>query len=88
MINVASKKIHIEEANKEVMKKIITKDAAERLSRVKISSPVIASQLEAYLLQVYQTGQLTEKVNDVKLKQILQILTPKKKQIKIKRKRR
>ena len=87
MIDVPSKKIIIEEADKEIMKKIMTKDALQRLSRVKISSPVIAKQLEGYLIHVYQTGQVTEKINDKKLKQILEVLSPKK-DIKIKRKRK
>ena len=81
-----SKKIYVEEANKEVMKKIMTKDAMERFFRVKISSPVIASQLEAYFIQVYQTGQLAGKVNDNKLKDMLEVLTPKKREMKITRK--
>ena len=85
MISVPNKKIHVEEANKEIMKKIMTKDALERFFRVKISSPVIASQLESYLIQVYQTGQLAGKINDTKLKEMLGVLTPKK-DYKIKRK--
>ncbi len=85
MISVASKKIPIEEANKEVLKKAMTKDALERLLRVKISSPIIAKQLESYLIHVYQTGQITDKVNDKKLKELLEVLNPKK-NIKIKRK--
>jgi len=84
---VASKKIVVEAANKELMKKILTRDAMERLSRVKISSPVIATQLESYLVHVYQNGQLDGKINDNKLKQILEVLTPKK-ETKIKRKRK
>ena len=84
---MVGKKIPMEEANKEVLKKAMTKDAIERLSRVKISSPVIATQLEAYLIHVYQTGQVTDKIDDKKLKELLEVLSPKK-DVKIKRKRR
>ncbi len=65
----------------------MTKDALERMTRIKISSPVIASQLETYLIQAYQTGQLNGKINDNKLKQILEVLLPKR-ETKIKRKRK
>ena len=88
MISVPGKKIVVEAANKELMKKIMTKDALERLSRVKISSPVIATQLESYLIHVYQSGQITGKINDKKLKQILEVLVPQKPKTKIKRKRK
>lgn len=82
-----SKRIVMEEANKEVIKKIMTKDAIERMHRIKISSPIIASQLESYLIHVYQTGQLNGKITDDKLKQIAEILVPRR-DTKIKRKRK
>ena len=78
----------MEKANKEIMKNIMTKSAAERLSRIKISSPVIATQLEAYLIHVYQNGQLTGKIDDKKIKQIVEVLRPQKKEVKIKIKRK
>ncbi len=71
---------------REVLRKILTRDAFERLSRVKLVNPGIASQLEAYLIQAYQSGQLKGSIDDSKLKQILEVLTPEKKtKTKIKR---
>ncbi|MBU3904526.1 MAG: DNA-binding protein [Nanoarchaeota archaeon] len=84
---MVSKKIHMDGANKEVLKKAMTKDALERLSRLKISSPITATQLEAYIIHVYQTGQVTTKIDDEQLKQVLQVLNPKK-DVKIIRKRK
>ncbi len=69
---------------KEVLRKILTRDAFERLSRVKLVNPGIASQLETYLVKVYQSGQLKRPIDDNKLKSILEVLTPEKK-VKIKR---
>ncbi len=74
-----------EALKKEVIRKILTKEALERLGRVKIANPLIATQLEIYLFQLYQSGQLKEIIDDKKLKQILKVLIPDKK-IKIKRK--
>jgi len=75
-----------EAMKKEVLRKILTKDAMERLGRVRIANPIVATQLEIYLFQLYQTGQLKDMVDDKKLKEILGILVPKKKKTKIKRK--
>lgn len=64
---------------KEILRKILTKDAMERLGRVRLVNPLLASQLEAYLVQLYQMGQIKRAVNDDMLKKILASLTAKKK---------
>jgi len=64
---------------KAVLRKILTKDAFERLSRVKLANPTVALQLESYLIQAYNKDQLRGMIDDNKLKQILVILTPEKK---------
>jgi len=74
-----------EALKKEVLRKILTKEALERLGRVRIENPLVATQLEIYLFQLYQTGQIKETVDDKKLKKILSVLVPKRK-TKIKRK--
>jgi len=70
----------------QTLRKMLTKNALERLGRVKLANPVLATQLEMYLFQVYQSGQLKETINDRKLKHILSVLVPKKRKTKIKRK--
>ena len=75
-----------EELKKETLRKVLSKSAFERLGRVKLANPVLATQLEMYLLQAYQSGQLKTSIDDKKLKQILNILVPKKRKTKIKRK--
>ena len=74
-----------EAMKKEIIRKVLTKEALERLGRVRIANPLIATQLEIYLFQLYQTGKLKEIIDDKKLKQILSVLTPERK-TKIKRK--
>jgi programmed cell death protein 5 len=74
-----------ENLKKEVLRKILTKEALERLGRVRMANPLVAAQIEMYLFQLYQAGKLTETIDDKKLKQILEVLTPQRK-IKIKRK--
>jgi programmed cell death protein 5 len=75
---------NFEAMKKDVLRKILTKEAAERLGRVKLANPVIATQLEMYLFQLSQSGQLREMIDDAKLKQILSVLSPSRK-TKIKR---
>ena len=75
-----------EAIKKDSLKKALTKEATERLARVKLANPVLATQLELYIVQIYQTGQVKKKIDDKKLKQILSVLVPKKRATKIKRK--
>lgn len=69
----------LEVAKKMLLGKVLTKEAMERLGRVRLANPMLAAQIEAYLLQLYQAGQITEMITDAKLKQILAVLSEKKK---------
>jgi programmed cell death protein 5 len=69
----------LEAARKTLLTKILDREAVERLGRVRMANPMLATQLEAYLMQLYQAGQLKETITDEKLKQILDVLTAKKK---------
>ena len=72
----------------DIMSKMLTKGALERIGRIKLSDPIIGTKLELYLLQLYQTGRFSGKIDDAKLKQIVDVLIPKKRETKIKRKRK
>lgn len=67
----------LEILKKEILKKILTKEACERLGRIRLVKPELANQLELYLIQLYQAGKIKE-VNDAQLKLILESLTSKK----------
>lgn len=74
----------IEQMKKTLLRQILSKEALERLGRVRMANPNLAAQLELYLIQLYQAGQLKGTVDDEKLKQILDLLT-KKREWKIRR---
>jgi len=74
----------IEQMKKTLLRQVLSKEALERLGRVRIANPNLAAQLELYLIQLYQAGQLKGAVDDAKLKQILDLLT-KKREWKIRR---
>ncbi len=69
----------MEAVKKNILRKVLNREALERLSRVKLANPMMAMQLEMYLVQLYQAGQLKETIDDNKLKQILDVLVEKRK---------
>lgn len=68
-----------EQLKKNILIKILSKQAFERLSRIKLVKPELATQLEFYLIQLYQEGKLKNEVSDEQLKLILESLSSKKK---------
>jgi len=65
----------IEQMKKMVLGKVLTKEAYERLSRVRVANPQLAAQAELYLLQIYQTGKLQgTRISDEKMKEVLRTL--------------
>ena len=66
----------LEEMKKALLSKVLTKEAFERLSRVRIANPQLAAQVEVYFLQIYQAGKLQGvKITEEKLKEVLKTLT-------------
>lgn len=72
-----------EKLKKVIMNKILSKEAIERLGRVRLVKPELAMQLEIYLMQLYQSGQIKTVIDDSKLKNILNSLAKKKKNFKV-----
>jgi programmed cell death protein 5 len=70
---------------RKILNTILTKDAFERLARVRSVNPQLAAQVDMYLLQIYQTGKIREKITDDRMKEVLNALSEKK-DFKIKRK--
>jgi len=68
----------VEEMKKFLMKKLLTKEAIERLGRIKLVKPELATQLEMYLIQLYQAGRIKGEVTDEQLKTLLDAVTTKK----------
>ena len=62
----------MEVMKKTVLKKVLTKEATERLGRIKLVKPEIANQLELYLVQLYQTRKIANMITDEQLKMILE----------------
>ena len=68
----------LEEMKKKLLGKILSKEAFERLGRVRYANPQLAAQAELYLIQIYQSGKMKDNVTDEQMKEILRLLSEKK----------
>ena len=64
----------IEEMKRKILSRILSKDAFERLGRVRSVNPNLAGQAELYIIQLYQNGQIRS-VDDEDLKKVLKALS-------------
>jgi DNA-binding TFAR19-related protein (PDSD5 family) len=72
---------HIDEQKGLILRKILTKEALERLG-----NPELASSVENQLVMLYQSGRVQREIDDETLKKLLQQVAPRAKDIKITRK--
>lgn len=68
-----------------IVRQFLTKDALARYGNLKTAHQEKALQLLLILFQAIQKGQVQDKIDDLMLKKILEQLTSKKRDIKIKR---
>lgn len=64
----------LEEMKKQLLGRVLTKEALERLARVRMVNPELSGHVELYLLQIYQAGKLDGRVTDLKLREIFRVL--------------
>jgi programmed cell death protein 5 len=81
----AAAKEQYDQQRQAVLRKIMTNAARERLARLRIARPEFAENVENQLIMLAQSGQLNAVIDDKSLLQILDRLTPEKREIKIKR---
>jgi programmed cell death protein 5 len=74
-----------EQQRQAVLRQILTTEARERMARLKIARPEFAESVENQLIMLAQSGQLGGVIDDKALVQILEKLTPEKREITIKR---
>jgi programmed cell death protein 5 len=74
-----------EEQKKHLLRQILTMEARERLGRLRLAKPEFVAGIEQQLIMIAQSGQIQLPISDEMLQQLLQRLTPKRKEIKITR---
>lgn len=75
-----------EEQRKAILRTLLTTEARERLGRIKVARPEIAENIENQLIMLAQSGRLKTKITDTQLRELLQRIIPKKRDIKITKK--
>jgi len=76
----------IEMQKQALLRRILSTDARQRLTNLKMVKPEFAEQIELQLIQLAQTGRLKTPVADNELKEILARLQSQRREIKIRRK--
>ena len=75
----------VEVQKQAVLKRILTPEARQRLTNIKMVRPEFADQLELQLIQLAQTGKVKLPISDSQLKDALVRLQSQRKEIKIRR---
>ncbi|MFO7618065.1 MAG: DNA-binding protein [Thermoplasmata archaeon] len=74
-----------EQQRQAILRQILSPEARERMARLKIARAEFAEAVENQLIMLAQSGQLRNVIDDANLVQILERLTPEKREITIKR---
>ena len=75
----------VEAQKQAVLKKILTPEARQRLTNIRMVKPEFAEQIALQLIQLAQTGKLKSQISDDQLKEALGRLQSQKKEIRIRR---
>ncbi len=75
----------VERQKQSIIRRILTPEARQRLTNIRMVKPEFAEELEMQLIQLAQSGRLQTQVTDAQLKKTLMQLQGQRKDIKIRR---
>ena len=75
----------VERQKQAIIRRILTPEARQRLTNIRMVKPEFAEELEMQLIQLAQSGRLQGQVTDEQLKRTLMQLEGQKREIKIRR---
>lgn len=74
-----------ESERSEILRRILTTEARERLGRIRLAKPEVASAVEQQLIALAASGRLQRPVDDVTLRALLERIAPERREINITR---
>ncbi len=69
----------------EILRRILTPDARERLGRIRLAKPDVAQAVEQQLIGLAASGRIQRMVDDATLRALLERIAPERREIKITR---
>ncbi len=69
----------------EVLRRILSSDARERLGRIRLAKPDVAAAVEQQLIALAASGRLQRVVDDATLRSLLERISPERREIRITR---
>ena len=74
-----------EQERAEVLRRILTPEARERLARIRLAKPDVAGAVEQQLIALAASGRIQRAIDDPTLRALLKRIAPEKREIKITR---
>ncbi|HXY12088.1 MAG TPA: DNA-binding protein [Thermoplasmata archaeon] len=74
-----------EQERSEILRRILTPEARERLARIRLAKPEIAGSVEQQLIALAASGRIQREIDDATLKALLERIAPDKREIRITR---
>ena len=74
-----------EQERTEILRRILTPEARERLARIRLAKPDVASAVEQQLIALAASGRIQRAIDDATLRALLERIAPEKREIKITR---
>lgn len=69
----------------EVMRRLLTPEARERLARIRLAKPDVAASIEQQIMSLAASGRLQRQIDDATLRALLERIMPEKREINITR---
>jgi len=74
-----------EAERQEVLRRVLTPEARERLGRIRLAKPDVAGAVEQQVIALAASGRLTRPIDDPTLRALLERIMPERREIKITR---